>query len=262
MRISVVIIGAGNMAHHLALAFSKAEVNLLQIYNRSRKGLIKIAALTKAPTTTRLDKLVKADVYILAIKDDAISKLAVELSKHIDTNAIIAHTSGACTIDIFRNYFSNYGAFYPLQSVKKERPVDFRKVPIFISANQKFTEKKLMSLANSISQNTIPIKDRDRSALHIPAVLVNNFVNHMYHLAFEFCKKEGLNFNHLLPLMEETFVRIKEGGIPSKQQTGPAIRDDKDTLKGHRRKLEEHQETLKLYNYLTRHIQDHYNENR
>src|SRR5690242_21497823 len=63
------------------------------------------------------------------------------------------------------------------------------------------------------SQNSFPTRrssdlvveagDEQRMKLHLAAVIVNNFVNHLYAMAEMYCKKEGLDFYLLLPLRSE-----------------------------------------------------------
>ena len=54
----------------------------------------------------------------------------------------------------------------------------------------------------------------------------------MFTQASLFCKDNELSFNLLRPLIRETFNKIDEIS-PQKAQSGPAIRNDKNTLKRH-----------------------------
>ncbi len=60
------------------------------------------------------------------------------------------------------------------------------------------TKNSLKKLAASISpKNVVEAGDDERLKLHVAAVVVNNFVNHLYFLAEDYCKKEGLDFKQL-----------------------------------------------------------------
>ncbi len=261
---TVVIIGAGNLAYHLALNIHQSQVKLLQVYNRSRRGLSKIKKNTGVETSSSLNKLNRgADIYIIAVSDDAIRETASAITHLISKDAIIAHTSGSVSIDVLNNLRAElcYGAFYPLQSFKKERDIDLRKVPIFLSSHQPKTLKQLSVVAREISDKVVIIPDEERSKLHIPAVYVNNFVNHMYTIASDYCTKENLQIDHLYPLMKETLERIFDNNKPQDMQTGPAIRGDKATIRNHKKLLKDHPDQLPLYHYLTKAITRYYDEN-
>ena len=264
MRPSVVIVGAGNLAYHLAINLQQSKVPLLQVCNRSRRGLAKIKKDTGIETASSLKKINReAHIYIIAVSDDAIKETASSIAHLIPADAIIAHTSGSQSIDVLSGIGPQlaYGSFYPLQSFKKERKLDFSVVPIFLSSNAKKTIKKLSVVAKEISHEVLTIPDEERAKLHVPAVYVNNFVNHMYTAAIDYCSKEGLKIESLHPLMKETLDRILDHNKPQAMQTGPAIRGDKETIKNHRKLLKDHPDQLPLYNYLTKAITQYYDEN-
>ena len=73
--------------------------------------------------------------------------------------------------------------------------------------------------------------------MHLAAVLVNNFTNHLFVEAAEICKKNDLSFNLLKPIIQETFEKI-ETLSPQDAQTGPAIRRDEKTIKKHLKLIE------------------------
>ena len=257
---SIVILGSGHVAHHFTLAFIKANINVIQVYNRSRKGLVRISSLTKIPFTTQIKNLEKADLYLIAVSDDGIDEITKGIVKYIPSESIVAHTSGNCSIEVFRSSILNFGAFYPLQSIRKDKSLDFKKIPILITASNNQTSKSLMDLANRISDHVKYIEDEKRAKLHLPAVMVNNFVNHMYTLAFEFCNQEHLDIDLLFPLMNETLEAVKKGVTPQNLQTGPAVRNDLITIKRHRSVLKKYPHQLRLYNYITKHIHEFYED--
>lgn len=110
-------------------------------------------------------------------------------------------------------------------------------------------------LANSISSGKVAEAGDDaRLKLHVAAVLVSNFTNHLYSLAEDYCHKEGLDFKQLLPLIEETALRIKNIS-PKKAQTGPAIRQDSETIHKHLDLLKPYPQLKNLYVLMTESIQ-------
>ena len=127
--------------------------------------------------------------------------------------------------------------------------------PIFIDGNDEKTKAVLDKLAHSIAdEKVIQAGDDARLKLHVAAVVVSNFVNHLYVLAENYCKKEGLDFKLLLPLIEETATRLKDKS-PKELQTGPAIRHDSDSIHKHLDLLKDHPQLKNLYVLLTESIQ-------
>lgn len=115
--------------------------------------------------------------------------------------------------------------------------------------------RKHLKLAQSISEEKVTEGGDDtRMKLHVAAVIVSNFPNHLYALAEDYCEKEGLDFKQLVPLIEETASRIKDIS-PKQAQTGPAIRHDKETLQKHIELLKEHPQLKNIYLLLTESIQ-------
>ena len=168
---------------------------------------------------------------------------------------VVAHTAASVSKDVLKNVSDHYGVFYPLQSLNKDN-IDLPEAPIFFDGSDEMTKKKLETLAKSISpQHVTQANDDARSKLHVAAVFVNNFTNHLYALAENYCKKEGIDFKELLPLIEETTSRIKDIS-PSVSQTGPAARHDEETIQKHLAILNSHPELKKVYEFLTSSIKD------
>lgn len=255
------LLGSGNVATQLAHAFSKAGTPVVQVYNRSPHGRSLIEPSIRGGFTSEIDKIIKdADYYVLAISDDAIEKIASQVNIE-NKDAVICHTSGNVSINVFQNNFPNFGCLYPLQSFTKEYLLSFREIPIFISANSISTGNSLDQLAHQLSDRVVHIPDAERSKLHIPAVMVNNFVNHIYAQAFDYCTRESLDFQYLIPLIEETVSRVKRNEHPKLYQTGPAVRNDQKTLRNHRNNMFNYPQVRKLYNYITQHIIKYHREN-
>jgi predicted short-subunit dehydrogenase-like oxidoreductase (DUF2520 family) len=155
---------------------------------------------------------------------------------------------------VLKNVSQHYGVFYPLQSLRKEMTA-LPDVPIFFEGSDAKAKAVLSQLAQSISptHNTI-INDDERLKLHVAAVLVSNFTNHLYTLAEAYCQKEGLQFSELLPLIQETANRLTHTP-PAQAQTGPAIRFDNETIQKHLHLLAQHPHLQQIYQMLTESIQ-------
>lgn len=230
--ISVAIIGQGNVAFHLSKAFKKAKnVTITNINSRKKITLVNI------------------DVAIIAVSDNAIA----EISSKIDNkNVLVAHTSGSISINSLQNN-GKKGVFYPLQSFSKDKEVNFDEIPLCLETKNKEDLLLLDDLASLIGKKIYHINSEQRRYLHISAVFVNNFTNHLYKIGYDICKRYNVPFEILHPLIQETASKITYLS-PEKAQTGPAKRNDTKTIKNHLDLLNEKQQII--YKILTKSIQN------
>lgn len=244
----IVILGSGNVAAVLGRKFKAAGHSILQIVSRNASVASKLAYEWDTESTNYSSIINRnADVYIVAVSDDAIDDVVADLQL---PKKVVAHTAASVSKEVLKNVSEHYGVFYPLQSLSKDN-IELPEAPIFFDGSDELTKKKLEALAHSISpQHVSQAGDDARMKLHVAAVFVNNFTNHLYALAESYCKKEGIHFRELLPLIEETALRIKDIS-PSASQTGPAIRNDEETIQKHLTMLNSHPELKKVYEFLT-----------
>ena len=245
----IVIIGAGNVAFHLIKSITNSGHQLVQIYNRTIENINE--STKKIPLSDSIGGIYpNADIYIICVKDNAIEEIANQLKMN---NKLVLHTSGNRTMDILQNSSSNYGIFYPIQSFTKDIPLNFKKVPIIIEANNAEALEMLKSFAESISERVIEMDLEKRQKLNIAGVFVNNFTNHLYHLMDEYLDKESIDFSILHPIIQNTVDKIKIKS-PRACQTGPAIRKDQETIENQKKILEKEIDLLKIYNEFTQGI--------
>jgi predicted short-subunit dehydrogenase-like oxidoreductase (DUF2520 family) len=250
----IVMIGSGNAAAVLGRKFRDAGHTILQVVSRNASAASKLAYDWDTESTNYLSLINKAaDVYVIAVADDAISTIVAELK--LPRTKLVVHTAAAVSKDVLKGVSDQYGVFYPLQSLRKEMEA-VPDIPVFFDGNDDIAKKKLESLARSISPiNAVNAGDDKRMKLHVAAVIANNFINHFYVLLEEYCKNEGVDFRQLLPLMQETARRL-ENGSPRLAQTGPAIRRDKETIAKHLELLEKYPALKRIYKLFTESIQD------
>jgi predicted short-subunit dehydrogenase-like oxidoreductase (DUF2520 family) len=242
--ISVVLLGAGNVASHLYKAFKNSDaIDVIQWYNRSIKSIASFK--NEVDITDNLNALRKADIYLMAVSDDSISSLSEALPFE---NRLIAHTSGSVSIhDLDKK--NNRAVFYPLQTFSKESELDFSEIPICIEVTEKENLQLLKTLAEATNSKWYKINTEQRQTLHVSAVYVNNFVNQLYRIAHEISDAKSINFDILKPLILETAKKVQDIS-PYMAQTGPAKRNDKKTIKRHL-KLIEDEEHKTIYELLT-----------
>ncbi len=225
--IDVVLLGTGNVATHIYTAMSALdEVTIIQVYGRNEEALLPFDKTGE--TTTSLSRLKKADLYIVAITDDAIADFSDSL---LFNDRLVVHTSGSVSMDSLSTR-NRRGVFYPLQTFSRELDIDFTGIPICIEAENREDLELLRSLGKALTGNVSEITSEQRGTLHLAAVFVNNFVNYLYRVGDDILTKQSLPFDLLKPLIFETARKIEQLS-PEEAQTGPAKRHDQKTIGNH-----------------------------
>lgn len=247
--IRITLIGSGNVAQHLIKAFAKSElVEIVQVYARKKETLASLIEFDKI--TSDFEDLKEADLYIIAVSDKAISDVSKQLPFQ---NRIVVHTSGAASLDVL-DPKNRKGVFYPLQTFSKRKEIDFSVIPMCLEAENTFDFKVLETVAKSISNAVFAINSDQRKALHVAAVFVNNFTNHLYQIGQEICEEHQVPFEVLKPLIQETAEKINTLN-PVDAQTGPAKRNDFTTIEAHLEYLT-NEKQKNIYKLITQSIQD------
>ncbi len=250
--IKVIIIGSGNVAQHLIAAFQDSqnlgsEIELAQVFSRQPANLSHLLDYDKI--TDNLDTLVEADLYIIAVSDDAIADVSSQLPFK---DRLVVHTSGGVSLNALDNN-NRKGVFYPLQTFTKNKAVDFKTIPICLESENATDFQLLDKVAKAISEKVFTINSEQRKALHVAAVFVNNFTNHLYQIGSEICQEHQVPFDILKPLIAETAQKIMTIS-PSEAQTGPAKRNDIATIEVHEAFLSNENYQI-IYKILTQSIQ-------
>ena len=202
--IKISVLGGGNLAFHLTtILLNTKNIELIEVYNRSLEKIQYLKDHTAI--TSNLNNLKEADIYIICVADNAIENVSKKLNFK---NKLVVHTSGGVSLDALKCN-ANKGVFYLLQTFSKEKNIDFSNIPICIEAEEKTDLKILETLALSISKRCYPINSEQRKNLHIAAVFVNNFVNHLYVIGNQICKKNNIPFEILHPIIKETASKIE-----------------------------------------------------
>lgn len=247
--IKVVLIGSGNVAQHLILAFTKSKkIEIIQVFSRQKEAVKHLVDASKI--INDWSALAKADLYIIAVSDDAISEVSAQIPF---ANKLVAHTSGSIAFTAL-NSKNRRAVFYPLQTFTKDKPVDFSQIPICLESENEADFNLLEKVAKSICKKSYKINSEQRKALHVAAVYVNNFVNYLYQIGHEICIDNNLEFEILKPLILETANKIMTLS-PKEAQTGPAKRNDKHTIKSHLDFLKDENQR-NIYKILTQSIQN------
>ncbi|MDL2315185.1 DUF2520 domain-containing protein [Bacteroidales bacterium OttesenSCG-928-C19] len=249
----IVLIGAGNVATHLGIAFKNIGCQIVQVYSRTQASAESLAATLGSEAVSDIKQLSQnADLYVIAVSDSAVSEIAANI--HLPGKTVV-HTAGSLPMNILSEVSDNYGVIYIPQTFVKNIPISYKDLQFCIETSNKETEKNIHELLAQISTHILHINSRQREALHLAAVMVSNFTNCLYGIADDILSKENLSLEVLQPLIIET-AKKPEHGNPKDLQTGPAKRGDENIIQKHLEMLKNDTPAETLYRLFTKIIQE------
>lgn len=235
--IRIALIGAGNVASHLAEALEAAGHRITEVFSLRRKNAALLAErLYEAVPISKPDLSHSgADLVILSVSDAALPELLPQL--RLPPDAVVVHTSGTLPMSLLAVLNRPHGVFYPLQTFSKDKAVDLRQVPFCLEASDPDTLDWLVSLASDLSTQVYALSSEERRHIHLAAVIACNFANHLWHIASKILESTGTSLQILQPLLQETLTKALQMP-PKKAQTGPAVRGDMSVINRHTEMLE------------------------
>ena len=253
-KLKIALVGAGNVATHFGKAFKDNGYIVAQVYSRTEDSAKQLADMLGVSYTVDLDQMVRdADIYLVSVKDSAMESLLPQVAR-LNPDALFLHTAGSVDMDVWKGLARRYGVVYPLQTLSKARPVDFRNVPCLVEANNDADLKLLLSIDKQLTGKELQADSEMRRTLHLAAVFACNFTNHMYAICDYLFKKDGrIPFSVVLPLIDETARKVHQL-TPDEAQTGPARRYDENIINKHLDMLKDEPELAKIYELVSRDI--------
>lgn len=253
----IVFVGAGNLATNLAKALYRKGFRIVQIFSRTEESARSLALQVEADYATDLKELTgDAKLYIVSLKDAAFVELLPQIAEGKE-HALLVHTAGSIPMSVWEGHTQRYGVFYPMQTFSKQREVKFDEIPFFIEAKTAEDVALLKAIAATLSDHVYEASSEQRKSLHLAAVFICNFTNHMYALAADLLEKYQLPFNVMLPLIDETARKVHELA-PRDAQTGPAVRYDKNVIENHLAMLADLPALQEIYKLMSKSIHEHH----
>lgn len=227
----VVIIGSGNLAEALARAVAQSSLQLVQLFARNTERARIVAGLAGTEWTSDPEQIADADIYLFAVSDRAVAPLAASLP--LPASVVVAHTAGSVSLDALPARFPRRAVFYPLQTFTKGREVDFSQIPIFLETSTPELRTQMEEFAHELSGKVFYADSEQRAKVHLAGVFACNFANQMYAIGEQIVRSAGLPFDVLKPLITETAAKALDADSPADVQTGPAVRNDLETMARH-----------------------------
>lgn len=251
MRIGLV--GAGNTAWQLGRHLAMNRVPLAYVSARNSPRLWELADLLQCQALVWGQALPHCHGVLLCVSDDAVREVSVitELKSNW-----IAHCSGSLPMDALGGN-QEKGVFYPLQTMTWKRPLPSSSISICVEASSPAVQEKLLRLASVCGFQSAVMDSPTRQKIHVAAVVVNNFVNHLLGQAEGLLEREGLPRELLFGLANETLHKYQSMGAHL-AQTGPARRGDEQIIETHESLLAHNPNLLAIYRSITQSIKKAY----
>jgi len=250
MKTKISIIGSGNVAWHLTKRLFACGYSINAVFSPNLNNAKLLAEQVEAKAVDKLAMIPTSDLYLFSVKDNAYQAVITSFPK---ISAICVHTSGSLEMNILAKLSDNYGVLYPFQTFSKEKTVDFENVPLCIEASNSYVENTLTKMAAKLSPTVHLLSSKQREYLHLAGVFACNFTNAMYAIAQQILQQNNMDFNLVLPLINETAEKIKNI-YPIDAQTGPAIRNDENIINKHL-KMIKNNDWKELYQLISKIIQ-------
>lgn len=247
--------GAGRVATALCRRLLKTGYSIDLIVSRTEKTGKELASSVFAAWSDKLIFPKSTDIVIVAVPDHSLGSVLENLV--CGENTIVAHTAGSFGLDVFPAGIKNKGVFYPLQTFSAGREINFREVPFLLEADEETTRRALHQLASSLSVKIDFVSKEQRRMIHLAAVFACNFTNHMLTAGYDIVTHAGIRSDILEPLIRETVSKAIESG-PYGSQTGPAFRNDTNTIEKHLELLSLTPGFSQLYESVTSSIIEYY----
>lgn len=245
------IVGSGNVANHLSRALQAKGLEVKWIYSRNKKTGQEIAKDCNSVFFENIPND-RVDLILICVADDAIQSI-------IDAcpdGSNLAFTSGTVALRSIKSK-AKTGVFYPMQTFTKGVELNLFEVPFFIESNDETFSQALFDLAWKISRKVEFADSETRKNMHVSAVMINNFTNHIIFQAQQYANEHNIDWKVFLPLLKETIKKL-EYTSPFDAQSGPARRHDNQTIEKHLNLLNGYSHDI--YKIISESIQSTYNE--
>ena len=251
--------GAGRVAEALCRELFHAGFTIDLIVSETEVRGKSLADSCKAGWSSHLQFPLSTKVIIVAVPDHRLKSVLNTLK--FSPGTLVAHTAGSFGLDVFPEHIKQKGIFYPLQTFSGNRKLNFVDLPFLLESSDDESGNILKNLAESIKGKVHFVDIEQRRMLHLAAVFVCNFTNHLLTVGKEVTLKAGFPFEILFPLIKETISKALDSG-PENSQTGPAVRHDQNTIEKHLELLSFSPELQRIYNEMTLSIIEYYNKSK
>ena len=245
------IVGTGKLAESLLMLFNQHSEHEVILVGRNAE---RVSELQSKFGLSANDDPSLITPILLCVPDAHIGNVA---QTWIDQASLFVHFSGATSINVLPKTSGGNAVCWPAQSFGDPASVVWKDVPMFTESDGEKGAQFLESFLKITEAQSFALTSADRQKMHMTAVFMNNFVNHLAFTARQYCLKNDLPFEALLPLMEKTVSMVRYPG-PDIAQTGPARRNYQRTMQIHKDLIGDNPEMIEIYEMLSKQIIQRY----
>ncbi len=240
------IIGTGKAARFFARRFFHTGFTVKEIVGRDISRTRELASEVNAEAIPYQSQApLHGDILLLAVPDHSIAQVAKEQQYYQGT---VIHCSGSASINLL-DPFPNNGVIWPVYSLQEEAHLR-NDIPLITQGTNQVTE-----VASAISSYIYPLEEAQRIQLHLAATMVNNFTHFMLLQLQHYLEQHNTPISPLQAILDQTVQLIHKN--PSQQSlTGPARRNDFNTIQNHLAQLQTEKALLHIYELFTTLIQE------
>lgn len=260
MKPRIALVGPGRVGCAVSKRLHEAGYPIIAVISRSQERATEACAYIGCSTTlaaTQLTNIAGAEIILLAIPDDQIRRLAVQIrtTSQLSRPGTLIHFSGLHPAKIMYHQSSPWLllSLHPLLPFanREKAYIDLHGCPCALEGGDPKGLLLGRELVNAIGGHSFTIDPDKKSLYHSAACIASNYLVTLFASARELLISCGIEAEQatplLLPLVQAAVENIKSLG-PEQGLTGPIVRGDVGTVAEHLRTLQDNApELLPLY---------------
>lgn len=245
-------IGAGKAGVSLGSYFASKGLEISGYSSRTMESAISAARITGSIAFSSLTELVEnSDIIIISTPDDALTAVWKELRMLGPEGRIVAHLSGSLSSEIFEGIEQKGASGYSVHPMFafscRDGSFEGLQDAFFTLEGPDERMEEVRELFRITGNKTLVIEKEHKTRYHASNVMVSNLVIALISSgcrSFEKCGlREGDPLAALLPLIRCNIENISAKGLAG-ALTGPAERNDTNTIRKHLDVLEEEERAI------------------
>lgn len=241
LRPRIAIIGAGKAGSVLARTWAARGRTIAAVASRTQRHAETLAQTLGTHATTALEAAATAELTVLAVPDDAIAAVALELVNLDWGDKGVIHLSGAHTaqqLQILAERGAMTGSLHPAFPFanRDQPPETLRGVTFAIESDHPRLTEWLYDLVRAAEGRALSLRQNQKRLYHAALALTSNYAVTLYAESRRLLHSIGADDETadaaLLALLGGTLENLREQGIPD-ALTGPLVRGDIGTVEAH-----------------------------
>lgn len=223
------ILGTGALGTALGILLTRANWPLAGVWSRNHDHALTASLRLGCCAFPQPDEPVsQSSLVLIAVSDQAVHSVSQRIKPALRPGTLVVHTSGALGPEVLD--VPEALAMHPLQSVPNP-DAGVERLPGSFFSLQGAGVDRGVKLVEAVGGRPLPLKDLDRRVYHAAATLVSTSLVVSLALAQELWPGEEA-FQALLPLAQGTLDNLRHNR-PQSSLTGPAARQDWETVAAH-----------------------------